>query len=64
MRTTHIEDRDNNSLENKHTDHIEGVENGKGTQEPPSPSGFGGHLIVSLCSSWLYKIGVNICPLG
>ncbi|OWZ74777.1 MFS transporter, SP family, solute carrier family 2 (myo-inositol transporter), member 13 [Cryptococcus neoformans var. grubii Br795] len=45
MRTTHIEDRDNNSLENKHTDHIEGVENGKGTQEPPSPSGFGGHLI-------------------
>ncbi|KIR39940.1 MFS transporter, SP family, solute carrier family 2 (myo-inositol transporter), member 13 [Cryptococcus deuterogattii 99/473] len=45
MSTTHIENRDNSFVENKHIDHIEGLESGKGSQESPSPSGFGGHLI-------------------
>ena len=48
MSATHIENRDDNFLENKHFDHTERLENIKGWQEPPSPSGFGGHLIVSL----------------
>ncbi|OXG99960.1 MFS transporter, SP family, solute carrier family 2 (myo-inositol transporter), member 13 [Cryptococcus neoformans] len=45
MRATHIENRDNSSVENKHIDHVERLENDKGSQEPPSPSGFGGHLV-------------------
>lgn len=48
MSATHIENRDNSFVENKHIDHIDRLESGKGSQEPPSPSGFGGHLIVSL----------------
>lgn len=48
MSATRIENRDNSFVENKHIDHIDRLESGKGSQEPPSPSGFGGHLIVSL----------------
>lgn len=51
MRATHIENRDNSSVENKHIDHVERLENDKGSQEPPSPSGFGGHLVVGLSSA-------------
>lgn len=60
MSATHIENRDNSFVENKHIDHIDGLESGKGSQEPPNPSGFGGHLIVSL--SFAFCIAVkNMC---
>ncbi|OXG31499.1 MFS transporter, SP family, solute carrier family 2 (myo-inositol transporter), member 13 [Cryptococcus neoformans Bt15] len=45
MSATHIENRDDSFLENKGIDHIGRPENNNGSQEPPSPSGFGGHLI-------------------
>ncbi|OWT39588.1 MFS transporter, SP family, solute carrier family 2 (myo-inositol transporter), member 13 [Cryptococcus neoformans Bt1] len=45
MSATHIENRDDSFLENKRIDHIGRSENNNGSQEPPSPSGFGGHLI-------------------
>ncbi|OWZ45325.1 MFS transporter, SP family, solute carrier family 2 (myo-inositol transporter), member 13 [Cryptococcus neoformans c45] len=45
MSATHIENRDDSFLENKRIDHIGRPENNNGSQEPPSPSGFGGHLI-------------------
>lgn len=48
MSATHIENRDDSFLENKGIDHIGRPENNNGSQEPPSPSGFGGHLIVRL----------------
>lgn len=68
MSATNIEDRDNSFLENKAIDHIEEIENVKGSQEPPNLPGFGGHLIVSLYLylyfTWTCKTGVNTCSLG